>query len=96
MPNVYKCKHMAEYHYGCGFIHKTLNIPQSYPCTPCHSWCSSGSGPIEGFITQLKQNWKRTFVVYIILCVLCMFLLYVWLMDLKESLIYQLKISRDI
>ena len=37
---------MVEYNYGGGFIHETLNILQSHPCTSCHSWCLSGSRPI--------------------------------------------------
>ena len=54
MSNGCEYIHMVEYHYCIRFIHKTLNIPQSYPCTSCHSWFSSGSGPLEGFITQLN------------------------------------------
>ena len=51
MSNGRECKHMAEYYYGGASIHKTLNIPQSFPSTSCHSWFSSSSGPVEGFIT---------------------------------------------
>ena len=56
MSNGREYKHMVEYYYGGGFIHKTLNSPQLFPCSSCQSWFSSGSGPVEGFITQLKQN----------------------------------------
>ena len=83
---------MVESYYGYGFIHKTLSIPQSYPCSPCQSWFSSDSRPFEGFITRSQQNKKREFVVYIVLCVLCMLLVYDGLMDLKENLINHLKI----
>ena len=56
MSNGRGYKHMVQYHYCIGFIHKTLNIPQSYPCNSCHSWFSSDSGPVEGFKTQLKLS----------------------------------------
>ena len=91
MSHVHEYNHMKESYYGGGFIHKTLNILQSYPCSSCQSWFSSGSRPVEGFITQIQQNKKRLFVVYIVLCVLCMLLFYDGLMDPKESSINHLK-----
>ena len=73
MSHVHEYNHMKESYYGGGFIHKTLNILQSYPCSPCQSWFSSGSRPVEGFITQLQQNKKKTVRVHCFVCTLYAF-----------------------
>lgn len=52
ISNGSKYHNMLEDNYGVCFVHKTLSIPQSCPCTSCQSWCLSGNPPIKGFSTQ--------------------------------------------
>ena len=57
MPYVHKYKHMIDYYYRGAFIHKTLNIfSHIRVLLVIHGFQVSVSGPLEGFLTQLKQN----------------------------------------
>ena len=86
MSNGRKHQNRAEYYYDVGFIHKTLNIPQSYPCTSCHSWCSSLLAQLKDFQHKAELKKKVRNVFYII-CTL-QFVIYVpneWTDGFKEK-----------
>ena len=66
MSNDHEYKHMVEYYYGGGFIHKTLSIPRSYPCTSCHSWFQVLVTQLKDFKHKAELEMKVRIVMYVI------------------------------